>query len=200
MTDRSRVRVGRGVFYNPTAAEIAAYGVGPWAATIVKVNTGSVDLQVWLPVLAEGAEAPLDEPLIEAADPAEIAAAAPTAVAAAALASPLIAAADIAAFTDPPSAAEMALLRTFVNEVKTDLNVAATLINQIRASIAEHLTLITELRTTLIAERVLGLELKEDVNELGVLANAEEIGSRRNEVPEGGGYGTYSLGAGSAAV
>jgi hypothetical protein len=37
-----------------------------------------------------------------------------------------IAAADLAAFTDPPDALEMAALRTLVNEIKTKINAAAT--------------------------------------------------------------------------
>lgn len=39
--------------------------------------------------------------------------------------------ADIAAFTDPPSAAEMALLRTFVNALKADHDDLARLANQV---------------------------------------------------------------------
>jgi transposase len=56
-----------------------------------------------------------------------------TPTSAAALASPLIAAPATAAFTDPPNAAEMALLRTLVNELRTDVNVMATLVNELRA-------------------------------------------------------------------
>ena len=47
---RSRVRVGRAVFYNPTDAEAAAQGDGPWPARIVGVNAdGSVELIVHAP-------------------------------------------------------------------------------------------------------------------------------------------------------
>lgn len=38
----------------------------------------------------------------------------------------------IAAFTDPPSAAEMALLRTFVNALKTDVAALIVLANALR--------------------------------------------------------------------
>lgn len=51
---------------------------------------------------------------------------------------------DIAAFTDPPSAAEMATLRTFVNAVKAD-NVAQ------RAAIRELATRLNALLTALNA-------------------------------------------------
>jgi hypothetical protein len=39
--------------------------------------------------------------------------------------------ADIAAFTDPPSAAEMALLRTFVNALKADLTNVKQVLNSV---------------------------------------------------------------------
>lgn len=38
---------------------------------------------------------------------------------------------NIAAFTDPPSAAEMALLRTFVNALKTDLRDVKSFANKL---------------------------------------------------------------------
>jgi hypothetical protein len=41
---------------------------------------------------------------------------------------------NIAAFTDPPSAAEMALLRTFVNALKTDAAAIIVLVNELRAA------------------------------------------------------------------
>ena len=42
---------------------------------------------------------------------------------------------DIAAFTDPPSAAEMALLRTFVNNLKAGLIAAQNRVNANGASV-----------------------------------------------------------------
>ncbi len=47
MTDRSRLRRGREVFYWPTDAEETANGAGPWPGLIVTVNAdGSCDLVV----------------------------------------------------------------------------------------------------------------------------------------------------------
>ena len=45
--------------------------------------------------------------------------------------------ADIGAFTDPPSAAEMALLRTFANALKTDAAAIIVLLNELRAAEVE---------------------------------------------------------------
>ena len=44
---------------------------------------------------------------------------------------------NIAAFTDPPSAAEMTTLRTFVNALKTDNAAQTVLLNEIRAALVE---------------------------------------------------------------
>lgn len=44
---------------------------------------------------------------------------------------------NIAEFTDPPSAAEMALLRTFVNALKTDNAALIVLVNELRAALTE---------------------------------------------------------------
>lgn len=47
MSDRNRARVGRDVYYTPTAAE-EAQGLGPWTGRIVDVNTdGTFDLAVY---------------------------------------------------------------------------------------------------------------------------------------------------------
>ena len=131
MPSRARIRTGRRVSYNPIATEVTASGAGPWAAQIADVNAdGSVDLFLIPPGDALG-------------------------VVGAALASPLIAAADIAAVvvTPPPTPANAAYVQaeatatadsiaelqtiaatllTAVNELKADLNIAATLINQLR--------------------------------------------------------------------
>jgi len=63
---------------------------------------------------------------------------------------------DIAAFTDPPSAAEMALLRTFVNALKAD-NVA------LRAGVRECAAKINTINTATTAQI---RELADKVNEL----------------------------------
>jgi len=107
MTDRARIRRGRTVSYTPTSTEVTASGAGPWMGVITDVNAdGTVDLL-------------LDTPN-------------PAAVAEAALADPLHTETAIAAFTDPPTAGETALLRTFVNSLQADLNLAVTLINELR--------------------------------------------------------------------
>jgi len=108
MTSRARIRTGRSVSYNPTAAEVTANGEGPWPALITDVDAdGAVDLLVHVPGDALGTLA-------------------------AALADPLHTETAIAAFTDPPTAGEMALLRTFVNSLQADLNLMGTLVNQAR--------------------------------------------------------------------
>lgn len=61
---------------------------------------------------------------------------------------------NIAAFTDPPSAAEMALLRTFVNALKTD---AALLITMANAQKADAASLRTELNLALAGLRAAGI-------------------------------------------
>ena len=56
MVDRARLRVGRPVAYNPTAAEAAASGEGPWPAMITDVDAdGAVDLLCHIPGDALGA-------------------------------------------------------------------------------------------------------------------------------------------------
>jgi len=83
VTDRSRIRRGREVFYTPTAAEETAGGDGPWPGLIVRVNSdGSADLVVDPPTEATIGAA-LADPLIAAADPTAIGAADPTAIGAA---------------------------------------------------------------------------------------------------------------------
>ena len=117
MPERYRKRAGKEVTYYPTAAEVTANGAGPWRAFVTKVNpTGTVDLLCDLPSDSTVGAAVAD-PLLASADPA----------------------AALAAFTDPPNAAEMALLRTLVNElrtawieVKADVNALAQLVNQLR--------------------------------------------------------------------
>ena len=44
---------------------------------------------------------------------------------------------NIAEFTDPPSAAEMATLRTFVNALKTDNAALIVLVNELRTALTE---------------------------------------------------------------
>lgn len=52
---RARSRAGRKVRYFPTAAEIAAYGAGPFAATISATRaSGNVDLTVEFPAPLAG--------------------------------------------------------------------------------------------------------------------------------------------------
>lgn len=99
---RGRRRVGADVLYTPTAAQVTTFGSsGPFAATIIKVNTdNTVDLLVSFPT-----------------------------VGAAITAAATVAATDLAAFTDPPSAAEMAATRTIANELKADVNTNAAKID-----------------------------------------------------------------------
>ncbi len=67
---RQRIRVGRGVSYNPTATEVTASGPGPWAAMITDVDVdGRVDLLVHIPGDGLGTlDAALDDPLVTSAD------------------------------------------------------------------------------------------------------------------------------------
>ena len=54
MTDRQRLRRGRTVSYNPTAAEIASFGAGPYLAVITAANAdGTADLLVDIPSSAQ---------------------------------------------------------------------------------------------------------------------------------------------------
>lgn len=46
-------------------------------------------------------------------------------------------ASDIAEFTDPPAAAEMVLLRAFVNALKVDNAALIVLVNELRAALVE---------------------------------------------------------------
>lgn len=108
--DRSRVRVGRQVIYFPTTVE-DDLGAGPWQATIVDLNDdGTVDLVVDPP----GAT-----------------------TVGAALADTLAGA--IEAFADPPSAAEMAALRTLVNQLRVAVLAAQTRVNEVRTRDTERL-------------------------------------------------------------
>jgi len=74
MTDRQRIRVGRPVSYNPTAAEVTASGPGPWPAMITDVDAdGRVDLLVHVPGDNLGAgvtpiPAALADPLVTSPD------------------------------------------------------------------------------------------------------------------------------------
>lgn len=86
---------------------------------------------------------------ITAANPAAVTAATPTTTVGSA----------IAAFTDPPASAEMALLRTFVNALKTDMAALKaeyvktnTDLAAARAEVVKLVTDITALRTTTAAE------------------------------------------------
>jgi hypothetical protein len=70
MTDRQRIRRGRTVSYNPTAAEVTAGGAGPWLGMITTVRSdGSVDLVLDVPTATPVTGAALADPLIASADP-----------------------------------------------------------------------------------------------------------------------------------
>lgn len=171
MVDRQRVRVGRDVSYNPTAAEVTASGVGPWPGKISDVNVdGSIDLAVIPPGDALGVVgAALADPLITTADFTVIAATDLAAQAAAA--STQTAAADVGVFTDPPSAAEMAILRTLVNESKADYNAAQLEIAELITLYAATLTMANEIKVDFNLMRTLVLELKVDLNVATTLIN-----------------------------
>ena len=48
--NRARVRPGRAISYNPTVAEAAVNGAGPWPRRIADVNVdGTVDLALDIP-------------------------------------------------------------------------------------------------------------------------------------------------------
>lgn len=81
--------------------------------------------------------------------PATIAAA--NLAAQAASASSQTAAADVGAFTDPPSAGEMATLRTLVNESKADYNAAQLEIAELITLYGTTLTIVNELKAALNA-------------------------------------------------
>lgn len=50
MTDRQRIRRGRSVNYFPTAGEVAAFGDGPYSATVTQVaDDGTVSLNIDVP-------------------------------------------------------------------------------------------------------------------------------------------------------
>lgn len=150
-TSRARIRVGQDIRYFPTAAEETDIGPGPYPGKINLVNRdGTVDISMLLP---GGSATPSGD--IGAAVPTAITAADPTAIAGADPAA--ITAADpgaaLGAFTDPPSAAEMATLRTRVNEMRTlDLDV--------KARLAEYRTLILDLKARQVENRTLELDLK----------------------------------------
>lgn len=88
---------------------------------------------------------------ITSADPTAITGADPTAITAA------DAGAALGAFTDPPSAAEMATLRTRVNEI-------LTLGIDFKARFAEYRTLILDLKARQAENRTLLVEIKTDVS------------------------------------
>jgi len=124
MPSRARIRVGAFVAYSPTAVEVTANGLGPWPAQIVEVKTtGLCDLIVFAPD-ATTLGAAVTDPLTTSANATTIAAPATL------------------AFTDPPSAAEMGLLRTLVNELRTNAIALTTLANE---SKADTNTLVTRL-------------------------------------------------------
>lgn len=105
MTDRSRIRRGREVSYNPTAAEVTALGAGPWPALITKVNAdGTCDLAV-------------DPPNASSVG--------------AALADPLIASPAAAAQTGAYVQADVQSIATLANELRTDVIALAQRVNQL---------------------------------------------------------------------
>lgn len=57
----------------------------------------------------------------------------------------------LGAFTDPPSAAEMAALRSLVNQLRTTVIELDTLTTDMAARIGELITLITEIKTDVTA-------------------------------------------------
>ena len=73
MSSRARIRVGREVHYYPTAAEVAALGVGPWPGKIVGVSAdGSVNIDTAPP--AQGTVgAALADPLVTTANAIDLA-------------------------------------------------------------------------------------------------------------------------------
>lgn len=103
MGDRQRIRRGRAVSYNPTAAEAAVSGPGPYPALITDVDAdGAVDLLVDTPGDLLGAgigdlPAALDDPLVTSAD-----------------------------------GSDAGTTQTLANEMKGDLNVMVVLVNQLR--------------------------------------------------------------------
>lgn len=104
--DRSRLRRGRDILYNPTAAEVTALGAGPWPGLITQVNPdGTCSLHV-------------DTPL-------------PTTVGAA-VADPLITSASgVAAAGANPTKAEYDVVVTLANELKADVITLAQRVNQL---------------------------------------------------------------------
>lgn len=105
MGDRARFRKGRGILYNPTTAEAAARGVGPWMGVIVDVNAnGTVDLRVFAP----------DEATLGAV-----------------LTDPLVTSANAAAQTGAYVQADVQSIATLANELKTDLNAVVTRLNEV---------------------------------------------------------------------
>ena len=109
--DRARIRRGRTVAYNPTAAEELANGVGPWLGMITEVNADStVDLVIDVPSA--------------------------TPVAAAALADPLVVAADANANGVGYVQVDVVSIETLANANKVAVNLLTTLVNELRASIS----------------------------------------------------------------
>lgn len=107
--DRSRMRRGREVSYNPTAAEVTALGAGPWPGLITRVNVdGTCDLVV-------------DPPSGSAVG--------------AALTSPLITSAALTGAAGAnPTQAEYATAVTLANELRTDVNAIVVRLNQLVAA------------------------------------------------------------------
>lgn len=107
MTDRQRIRRGRTVSYNPTAAEEAVSGEGPYLAMITNVNQdGTVDLLIDTP--------------------------APTAVSGAA-----IGAALSDPIVTSPDGSDPATTQTLANEIKADVNTMVTRLNEATALLNE---------------------------------------------------------------
>jgi hypothetical protein len=155
---RQRVRVGQNIRYFPTPAEEADIGPGPYPGTINLVNRdGTVDISMLLP---GGSAVPTGS--ISSTTPAAITGATPTAITAptstaiTAATPTAITAADpagaLAAFTDPPSAAEMALLRTLVNQLRDGWI-------DTKARLAEYRTLAIDLKARQAEDRTLGTDL-----------------------------------------
>lgn len=117
---RSRLRVGRMVAYNPTAAEVTSNGEGPWPALIVEVfASGNADLKAFPPD-ASALGAAVADPITT---------------------SPNAEATVVVDATDLPSA------EALVNDIKAKYNVAVTLINELKVDANAMATRLNQLVT-----------------------------------------------------
>lgn len=190
-SSRARLRAGRRVTYQPTAAEETDFGVGPYAGQITFVHPdGSCDLLLHFP----GTGSVASDAVIASALPAAIAAATPTALTA--TAPTAVVAADpsgaLGAFTDPPTAGEMAALRTLVNELRT-------LVVDLKARQAENRTLAVDVIARQAERRTLEVDVKARLAEYRTLVNeiktdwGGEGAVLKQSVLPGGGRGQFVL-------